>query len=202
MNSTDPVSLLAEQKKQMRARMSSLRLVVDQKDGPDAAMAAMRHFLAGLADFGIGTHSIVAGYWPISTEIDPRPIIGRLDDRGITCALPAVQASGEPLVFRRWRPIDPLEDGPFETRQPVATAPAVRPDVMLVPLLAVDAAGWRLGYGAGYYDRTCVALRRSGPLTTIGIGYFIQAVERVPHGDHDVPLDWILTDRGLARAAR
>ncbi len=202
MTATEPISLLAEQKKQMRARLSSLRLVVDQKDGPDAAMAAMRHFFAGLDELGIGADSIVGGYWPISTEIDPRPIIGRLDDRGIACALPVVVAPGAPLVFRRWRPVDALEDGPFETRQPVAAAPEVRPDVLLVPLLAVDGAGWRLGYGAGYYDRTCAALRGTGPLTTVGMGFFIQAVAKVPRDEHDAPLDWILTDRGLTRATR
>lgn len=202
MSVSEPISLLAEQKRQMRPRMSSLRLVVDQKDGPDAAMAAMRHFFAGLAGLGVGAGSVVAGYWPISTEIDPRPIIGRLDDRGITCALPVVVRSGAPLEFRRWRPVDPLEPGPRETQHPPVPAPAVRPDVLLVPLLAVDGHGWRLGYGGGYYDRTLAALRAAGPVTAVGIGFFIQRVDRVPHGAGDEPVDWILTDRGLTRVDR
>ena len=199
MTLPEATAVLADEKTALRARMRSLRLVVDQKDGPDAAVAAMRLFFANLDALGVGPGSVVAGYWPISTEIDPRPILARLDDRGITCALPAVVQAAAPLVFRRWRPADPLEYGTYETRHPLPSAPEVRPDVVVMPLLAVDAAGRRLGYGAGYYDRTLAALRATGPVTTVGLGYFIQLVERVPHEDHDEPLDWILTDRALTR---
>lgn len=202
MSVGETISLLSQQKKVMRERMRSLRLVVDQKDGPDAAKAAMHHFLGRLDDVGLGAESVVAGYWPISTEIDPRPIIARLDDRGITCALPAIEHTGAPLVFRRWRPTDPLAAGPLETSHPLDSAPQVRPDVVLVPLLAVDSAGRRLGQGGGYFDRTLAALRENGSVTAVGIGFAIQVVDRVPHGDHDQHVDWVLTDRDFFRADR
>lgn len=197
----DPAAPVTTQKAQIRERMRSLRLIVDQKDGPDAAMAAMRLFLGAMEALGVGAGAVVAGYWPIETEIDPRPTLARLDDRGITCALPVVVRRGKPLEFRAWRPTDPLDHGPYATRHPARGAAVVRPDVLLVPLLAMDGHGHRLGQGAGYYDRTLADLRAAGPVVAIGIGFAIQHVDRVPHEAHDERLDWILTDRTLVRAA-
>jgi 5-formyltetrahydrofolate cyclo-ligase len=196
----DPVALAAE-KQALRRRIDALRLVADQKDGPDAARAVMHHLIASLAEVGIRPGTIVSGYWPMFTEIDVRPLLARLEQHQVMCALPVVTARNEPLTFRRWHPCDALEDGVFGTMHPLSGVPEVRPDVILAPLLAVDRAGYRLGQGGGYYDRTLSALRRQGPLIVVGVGYAVQLVERVPRGELDQKVDWILTDAALVQAA-
>lgn len=186
-------------KQACRARARSLRLIADQKFGPDAAMRIKEHGLAAPDDLGVAAGSVVAGYWPIDTEADVRPLLARLHERGVVCALPRVVEPRAPLRFHRWAPSDDLEDGRFGTRQPLATRETVTPSVVLAPLLAFDAAGHRLGYGAGYYDRTLAALRRARPVTAIGVAYALQRLDMVPHEPHDQPLDWIVTEDGLQR---
>lgn len=186
-------------KQACRARARSLRLIADQKFGPDAAICIMKHALAALDRLGIAAGSVVAGYWPIDTEADVRPLLARLHERGAVCALPAVVEPRAPLQFRRWAPRDELEEGRFGTRHPLAACEAVTPSVVLAPLLAFDASGHRLGYGAGYYDRTLAALRARAPVTVVGVAYALQRLETVPHDGLDQPLDWIVTEDGLRR---
>lgn len=193
---------LAEQKRQLRQRMRALRLIADQKQGPDAALGLVRVFLPAMDRFGIVAGSVVAGYWPISTEIDVRPLLARLHERGVICALPVVKDADAPLIFRRWRPTDALQEGPYGTRHPAAEAGEVVPEVLLVPLLAVDDAGHRLGHGGGYYDRTLAALRQRRPIIAIGVGFAIQRLGRVPHGEGDQRLDWLLSEDWLVQATR
>lgn len=140
---------------------------------------------------------LVAGYWPFPDEIDPRPLMLALGRQGRRLALPVVIERDRHLDFRAWTPGDDLEPGDHGTWHPFAVAPLVVPDVVLVPLLAFDRAGWRLGYGGGYYDRTLEGLRRAARVTTIGIGFAAQEVAGVPHGGHDQRLDWIATETGL-----
>ncbi len=192
---------LDEEKRALRTRARKMRLVADQKEGPIAAAAVVGHFLDGLAAFDLAAGAVVAGYWPIGTEIDDRPLLARLHERDFDCALPVVADRGAPLVFRRWAPLDPVEPGDHDTVQPPVTAPEVTPDLLLIPLLAFDAAGWRLGQGVGYYDRTLAALRRTKPVTAVGIAYAAQCFDAVPHGPLDQPLDWLLSERALTRAA-
>ena len=194
-----PMTSIAEQKKQLRKRMRALRLVADQKEGPNVARAIVAHFMEALDDLGIGPGTIVGGYWPIVTEVDDRPLLARLDDRGVTCALPVVTAPGAPLEFRRWRPLDDLEPGVLGTSHPGVDAPVVTPGVLLVPLLAFDEDGSRLGQGGGYYDRTLAAMRRDGPVDAVGVGFSVQRAKRVPRGERDQPLDWVLTEESLMR---
>ncbi|MCU0895535.1 MAG: 5-formyltetrahydrofolate cyclo-ligase [Rhodospirillales bacterium] len=190
-----------EQKQALRVRARKMRLVADQKEGPVAAAAAAANLLSRLDEIDLRPGAVVAGYWPIATEIDDRPLLARLHERGYVCALPLVAARGAPLVFRRWAPLDEVEPGEHETWQPPATAPKVVPDALIVPLLAFDAAGWRLGQGAGYYDRTLAALRAAAPVVAIGMAYGAQRFEAVPHGPLDQRMDWLLTEQSLARAA-
>lgn len=141
--------------------------------------------------------AIVAGFWPLPGEIDPRPLMLALAGRGHALALPVSGLRGTPLSFRLFRFGDPLAAGPFGTREPPAEAPRLEPDWLLVPLLAFDRAGNRLGHGAGYYDATLAALRARRPVFALGIAFAAQQVERVPSDDRDQPLDAIATETGV-----
>jgi 5-formyltetrahydrofolate cyclo-ligase len=136
----------------------------------------------------------VSGFWPIKDEIDIRPLMIELVNGGCQLALPVVQGRGRPLLFRAWRPGDPLEQGVFGTLQPLATRETVEPDALIVPLLACDAEGWRLGFGGGFYDRTLLGLRGRRRVTAVGVGFSAQLIDEVPHGADDQRLDWMLTD--------
>ncbi|MBR9970385.1 5-formyltetrahydrofolate cyclo-ligase [Magnetospirillum sulfuroxidans] len=144
--------------------------------------------------FDIGT--VVAGYWPMGDELDPRPLLELLGGRGCTLALPVVTARGQALTFRRWDSGDPLEAGFHGTLHPIAASAVLVPKVLLVPLLAFDAHGYRLGYGGGYYDRTLADLRLHAHVTAIGIAFAAQQVQAVPRDRHDQPLDLMLTEHG------
>jgi 5-formyltetrahydrofolate cyclo-ligase len=130
-------------------------------------------------------------------EIDPRPLMRRLAAAGILLALPAVARREHPLEFRAWRPDDPLEAGDHGTFHPPAGGAIVRPLLVLVPLLAFDRSGRRLGYGGGYYDRTLASLRESGHTLAVGLAYSAQEFDQLPHGPHDQLLDGIATEAGF-----
>jgi 5-formyltetrahydrofolate cyclo-ligase len=144
---------------------------------------------------------VVAGYWPMRSEADPRPLMAALSANGHQLALPCVVQRAAPLLFRRWQEGDPLAAGPYNTREPLPAAQPVIPSVLLVPLLAFDAQGFRLGYGGGYYDRTLASLRAAHPVQAIGIAYAGQEIPAVPHDGYDLRLDAILTENGLKRVA-
>ncbi|MFD2252389.1 5-formyltetrahydrofolate cyclo-ligase [Pseudochelatococcus lubricantis] len=134
---------------------------------------------------------IVAGYWPIRSELDPRPLMAALDERAVPLALPVITPDG--LVFRRWRPGLPLIDAGFGTQGPPPEAPEVDPDVLLVPLSAFDRRGNRLGYGQGNYDKAISRLSAKRPLITIGVAFDVQEIGEIPAEPHDRPLDAIVT---------
>ena len=106
------------------------------------------------------TPAIVSGFWPMAEELDIRPLMIELFEQGCQLALPVVVARKQPLIFRAWRPGDPLDAGVFGTLHPSPRCEVVEPDALIVPLLACDEEGWRLGYGGGFYDRTLAALAR------------------------------------------
>src|SRR4051812_47784154 len=141
------------------------------------------------------TSQIIAGYWPLGDELDCRPALGGLCEHGRTVALPVVAGQGLVLIFRTWLAGEAMEPGPFGTSHPTARAAVVEPDTLLLPLIAFDRRGHRLGYGAGYYDRTVGALRRQRSVLTIGLAYDEQEVDEVPAATHDQAMDAIITDR-------
>lgn len=190
---------LPERKAAARRAALALRAALDPALG--AALAAP---ILALVPPG----ARVAGFWPMGHEIDIRPVLRALAGRGQPLALPVTPPRGQPLRFRPWAWGDPLVPGPFGTSQPAGEGPAgegpagegpagertVRPDVLLVPLLAFDRAGRRLGYGGGYYDRTLPLLPGALP---IGCGFAAQELAEVPAGPEDVRLPWIATEAGL-----
>lgn len=140
---------------------------------------------------------IVAGYWPIRSELDPRPLMIRLAAQGARLALPAIAASDSPLLFRAWSPGDALIRGQFGIREPAPDAEQLAPDIVLVPLAAFDRAGHRIGYGAGYYDRTFARWRGVKPFIAMGLAFSAQEIPVVPSAAHDARLDIVLTEREI-----
>jgi 5-formyltetrahydrofolate cyclo-ligase len=143
----------------------------------------------------LALHAIVSGFMPIRSEINPLPLLRRYADAGAQLALPAIGGRGKPLIMRAWSVGEKLVAGQWNIREPDASAPEVAPDIMLVPLAAFDRRGFRLGYGAGYFDMTINSLRTRKPVTTIGIAYAKQEVATVPVEPHDARLDLVLTER-------
>jgi 5-formyltetrahydrofolate cyclo-ligase len=138
----------------------------------------------------------VAGYLPIRDEIDPRPALAALAEEGLAVCVPVIEGPGLPLRFVRWAPGDATRIGVFGVEVPLDGAPA-EPDLLLVPLLAFDARGHRLGYGGGFYDRTIAALRARRRVVALGLAYAAQRVGLVPDAETDMRLDGIVTERGL-----
>ena len=135
----------------------------------------------------------VAAYWPIRSELDPRPAMAALHAAGIALALPVVVARDAPLAFRPWAPGVALVRGTFGVSAPV-DGPSVRPATLIVPLLAFDRGGWRLGYGGGFYDRTLALMRATAPIRAVGLAFAAQEVPEVPHTVEDQRLDLIVTE--------
>ena len=182
----DARALLRQQALRRRQRLA-------EKAG---AAAGERLVAQGLALLRAMAGVVVGGYVPVRGEIDVMPLLRALHAAGYALALPVVAAREAPLVFRRWQPGMALEKGAFGIPVPPATAPEVWPEVVLVPLVAFDAQGHRLGYGGGYYDRTLAHLRAQGDVLAVGCAHAGQEVPRIPCLPTDQPLDVILTERG------
>jgi 5-formyltetrahydrofolate cyclo-ligase len=143
------------------------------------------------------TCKTVSAFFPYKSEIDTRPLLGKLAGEGWTPSLPIVIALREPLIFRRWLPGEPTIPGVWDIPRPTCDAAEVEPDVLLVPLMAFDRQGYRLGYGGGFYDRTLELLRAKKTITAIGVAYSAQEVDSVPHDSHDQKLDFVMTEKGV-----
>lgn len=195
MNETEARALKAK----LRAEAAARRARVSPEDAAAAAGAVRDRVLAvGLVPKG----AVVGGFWPIRDEFDPRPLLAALAARGHRLSLPVVIGKGRPLAFRAWAPGDPLERAGFGLSVPAWDAPPALPGFLIVPLLAFDRRGFRLGYGAGYYDRTIAALRAGAkPVLALGVGFAAQEVSEVPALAHDQRLDAVATERELIRSA-
>lgn len=183
---------LVEDKRILRSAMLAWRSSLaedERRAAADGLLAVFRR------ERPISAPAVVSGFWPIREEIDIRPVMIELFNQGCQLALPVVQGKGQRLLFRAWRPGDPLEAGVFGTLQPQARREAIEPEALLVPLLACDRQGWRLGYGGGFYDLTLEHLRARRSVTAVGVGFDAQFVPEVPHDARDQHLDWLLTDR-------
>jgi 5-formyltetrahydrofolate cyclo-ligase len=161
-------------------------------DGQRAA-AAQALARRGLP-FDIAPGTIVSGYAPIRSEIDPTPLMQTIAASGARLALPTVAARGQALTFRAWSPHDKMVLGPLGILEPSPAAPEVVPDIMLVPLAAFDRLGHRIGYGAGHYDYTFAHLRKTKAVRGVGIAFAVQQIKAVPALAHDVALDYVLTE--------
>ena len=188
---------ILKQKAALRARAKAERakLAPAQKVGAANAVAEL-----GLSFLPPRSPAAtVSGFAPLADEFRLWPLLRRLAGEGVPLALPVLAGKGKPLLFRAWQPGDQTAPGVWGIAEPLADKPSVEPDILLVPLLAFDLAGWRLGYGGGFYDRTLRRLRAMQPVLAVGIAYDEQRVDAVPHLDYDERLDWVLTPSGPVR---
>lgn len=183
---------LIDDKRTLRSAMLAWRGALGEEERRRAAAGLLETWRR---EQPFGDAAVVSGFWPMREEIDIRPILIELFNEGRQLCLPVVAGKGQRLVFRAWRPGDPLEAGVFGTLQPSPRREVLEPDALIVPLLACDQEGWRLGYGGGFYDRTLAALRSARPTTALGVGFGEQHVPQVPRGPGDQRLDWLLTDK-------
>jgi 5-formyltetrahydrofolate cyclo-ligase len=139
--------------------------------------------------------AIVSGFSPLKSEINPVPLMRAFAAAGASLALPVVAGRGQPLIMRAWNFGEPLVSGVWGIREPPATAAEVFPDVLIVPLLAFDRTGHRIGYGAGYYDMTIARVRGMKPTIALGIAYAAQEIAEIPTTPRDARLDFVLTER-------
>jgi len=182
---------ISEQKKTIR------RDAVARRDAlPAAERAAAAETIARrMFPLAIAPGVIVSGFSPLKSEINPVPLLRRLSDGGAGLALPVVAGKGKPLIMRAWAFGEPLDSGVWGIREPKPEAPEVAPDILLVPLLAFDRSGNRVGYGAGYYDMTIAKLRALKSVTAVGIAFAAQEIASVPVTPRDARLDLVLTER-------
>jgi 5-formyltetrahydrofolate cyclo-ligase len=174
---------------------AALRRAAAHDPTGQAAQSACARVTRLLQDrFGVDLSSQgLAGYMALGDELDP--LAAMRAHIGPVC-VPVVQGRGQPLVFHRWTPDTPMVAGAFKVRVP-AVADPITPDVLLVPMLAFDARGYRLGYGGGFYDRTLAGLRAQRRVLAIGFAYDAQEMAQVPTNATDEPLDMIVTPAGI-----
>ncbi len=184
-------SEIAAEKADLRREAAARRDALPAEERRAAAEAiAARAF-----PLPVAPGAVVSGFMPMKSEINPLPLLQKLSNVGARLALPRIVGRGHPLSMRAWEFGAPLERGQWGIREPRADAPEVDPDILIVPLLAFDRAGYRLGFGAGYYDMTLTALRARKTIAAVGIAFAAQEVPAVPRTERDARLDLVLTER-------
>lgn len=186
----------ADEKAKLRKRCLARRRALHAAH-PGAGFEACAHFLAA---GGFPPGAAVAAYLPVKDEFDPLPLAAAAHRLGHAVCMPTIAGRAEPLLFRRWRPGSATVAGAMGIPEPPPRAPPVVPDLLLVPMMAFDGEGYRLGYGGGFYDRTLAALRAGNPqLLAVGVCFADLEVPRLPRDAHDRRLDRVATERGLRR---
>ena len=186
--------MVAQEKRALRARMGHARKQRAESEQDNISATQARDlFLASLQP---PAGAIISGYWPMRDELDPRPLLLALHEQSHKIALPVVKEMAHPLTFRLWTPETALTEGRFGTLTPPESAEVVRPDWLLVPLLAFDRDGYRLGYGGGFYDRTLAGMAAEGhKAVSVGFAYATQEAKPfLPREPFDRPLEYIVTE--------
>ncbi len=187
---------IIQEKSRLRAEMRAARAAVSPAQAEAAALAVADRALA-LTLEKLENPAPVALYAPLPGELDSFPLLAALARLGYPTLLPVAGEQATPLTFRLWRPGAPLVAGRFGLREPSASAPEMRPEILFLPLLGFDAAGTRLGFGGGYYDATLDRLRAKGLTAAIGLAFSCQQAEKIPREKHDEKLDFVITEKKL-----
>ena len=182
-----------EWRRALRADMRARRMALSAED---CRLLSARIVAYLTTDLPPRVGSVVGFCWPIQNEPDVRPALAYWRDLGVRGVLPVVTAPDSPLKFRAWTPETPMMDDVHGIPTP-SSGEWLTPDILILPLNAFDAAGYRLGYGGGYFDRTLASLRPR-PLS-VGVGYEINRVASIRPQPHDQPLDWVVTEQGVFR---
>jgi 5-formyltetrahydrofolate cyclo-ligase len=178
-----------------KAELRSVALTLRDALPPTVRQAAAEAIAARPFPVEIKSGMIVSGFSPMRTEINPIPLLRKLAEAGAGLALPCIAGRGHPLIMRAWDFGAPLASGQWGIREPTTDAAEVAPDILIVPLVAFDRAGQRIGYGAGYYDMTIHALRAKKKIVAVGIAFAAQEIAKVPATERDERLDLVLTER-------
>ncbi len=184
---------VAARRRELRTELEAARQALDPAMYTQACDAVVGHLIA-LVD-SLGPRNL-AFYWQHRRECDVRKVARRMIELGGQAALPVIVEKRQPLQFRAWHPEAEMALGPLDIPYPAGGAELV-PDIVLAPLLGFDRAGFRLGYGGGYYDRTLAAL--TTPHVTIGVGFELGCVDTIDPQPHDIPMDCIVTEHGVFR---
>ena len=196
---------MTERRPDIAAKIGLRGTMKDRRAAMPAALRASGS--ARVADRGLdwlqpAPDAVVSGFLSIGDELDTAPLLAALHKSGHPLCLPVMQGKGKRLLFRAFTPGDALATVIWGIHEPFPDKQAHEPDILLVPLLAVDGRGWRLGYGGGFYDRSIRELRLKKPIVTIGLGFDEQVIDAVPHLDYDERLDWVLAPSGPRRCLR
>ena len=186
-----PATSIEEEKAALRIATQARRdaLLADDRKAAAEIIAARKFPLV------IAPGVLISGFMPLKSEINPLPLLQKLHEAGARLALPAIAGRGKPLIMRAWEFGAPFDRGQWGIREPKADAREVEPDILLVPLLAFDREGFRIGYGAGYYDMTIHRLRGRKAVTAVGLAFAAQEVPKIPTTERDERLDLVLTER-------
>src|SRR6185436_7107030 len=187
-----PSELLAWRKLE-RQRLIAARAALDAAQLERYRLRIDAHLLRAFP--GLATAKL-ALCWPIKGEYDARHLARTLRERGALTALPVVVAPKQPLIFREWHPGTELATGPLDIPYP-ANSPEVLPQAVLLPMNGWDPAGYRLGYGGGFFDRTLASLPKKPAV--IGVTYELAKMETIHPQNWDIPVDWVVTERGVYR---
>ena len=188
---------ILEAKKALRARIKAWRAGLGADVQAHAAAAVAKQGLDFLEPRP--TDSVVSGFAPLADEFRAWPLLRRLMAEGFALALPVMQGKGNRSSSAPGRPAMPWTWACGASPSRSADKAALEPDILIVPLLAFDRRGWRLGYGGGFYDRTLKGLRARKAVVAVGLAHDEQEVDAVPHLDYDQRLDWVLTPSGPIR---
>ena len=200
-NATDPQQArdVARWRQSEREHLRANRLAVTADARARMADALSDHLRTFLDQhFGDIEGHVISGYWPIKGELDLRPFLSAMHEKGAFIALPVVETRAAPLVFRRWFPGMKMERGHWNIPVPPETSERLIPRVALSPLVGWDDAGFRLGYGGGYFDRTLAAINPR-PLV-IGVGFQSAHIPTIYPQPHDIPMSAIVTEAGVQMA--
>jgi len=190
----NPQADITSQKHTLRQHMRQVRAGIVERDNK------INHLNACLKGWDVlKSHTCMGAYWPMGSEVDPRPFLHHAYARGHQVALPRIEGQGVTLQFYAWDPARTLQTSDWKFLQPDHTQPQLYPTLYLVPLLVFDKCGNRLGYGQGHFDRMLQSKRSHVPPVVVGLAFDEQQVHHLPTDEYDQRMDYVCTPTQIHR---